>query len=106
MLLQEAARYSYVVTARSKTGAPLGVLSDGSKQKSMAMAGNGYTCALAQWKIEEEADRTPHLISEETYKVLSRGSLNEDGTIAYDGQKYRIKAYWDGSQSIAEAYIV
>ena len=103
-LLDAVARYQYVITSYDPSGAPLGIFIDGGIPKTMVISGCGRN--LVQWQIEAQSEHTPHLIPNETYNVLRQGSLNQDGSIAYQGRNYQIRARWVGAHSIAEAIVV
>lgn len=100
-LLEDVARYTFVVTTRDAADVALGLFIVGGEQTPLVMVGAGGNSV--QWRIFAQRDLTPHLLSSATLTILRGAKLNADHTITYQGKSYQLRARWNGSHSVAEA---
>lgn len=101
ILLATAAKMRLLVKVRDRVFGDLGVLSDGTTEHALYVAGAGAD--RVAWTLEPGAGLDPHYISQETYRVLSTGALREDGAIECGGKAHRLRWRWSSSGMIAEA---
>jgi hypothetical protein len=92
LLLATAAVLHFQATSRDKSGSVLGVLSDTSTRQHLAISADGA------WMLSgpKPASLAPVLVYESAANVLRGGSLNPDGSIAYQGGTYVIEPLFDG----------
>lgn len=105
LLLAAAARLGFRITTRTITGSELGVLIDGTTDKTLIVAGAGD--GRVEWQIAERPPGfAPHLMSRATYDILREGSLTSDGSVSWHGRRYLIRSWYDDARFIAEAVAV
>jgi hypothetical protein len=91
--LASAAVLSFRATTRDRSGSTLGVLVDATgAQQFLAIAADGAWTLSGALPVGQK----PVLLYESAANVLRGGSLNPDGSIAYQGGSYQIESLFDG----------
>lgn len=101
-LLATAALLNFRATSRDRSGSTLGVLVDASgAQQHLVIASGG---AEDTWTLASvlTTGLKPFLLYESAANVLRGGKLNEDGSIAYQGEAYVIESSFDGELRTAK----
>jgi hypothetical protein len=102
LLLASAAKLSLLLISRDTSG-ELGVMVDenGALQHlTVQSGGRDGTWALVDILPE---DCGHFLLTRETFEILHKGTLNEDGTIDFDGHRYHLRAAINGGRLMAKA---
>jgi hypothetical protein len=98
-VLAAAAVLTFRATARDRSGSTLGVLVDATgAQQHLLMAADGA------WSLSGALPfgQASVLLYESAANVLRGGSLNPDGSIAYQGGSYVIESSFDGKSWTAK----
>jgi hypothetical protein len=104
LLLAVAAKLGFVVKARDPAFGELGVLADGATERPLYLAGAGED--RVAWTFDAGPRMDPHLMTRETYELLVKGVLREDGAIGHQGRAYQLHFRWSASGMVAEAHAV
>ncbi|HSO00732.1 MAG TPA: hypothetical protein VLS89_20710 [Candidatus Nanopelagicales bacterium] len=104
LLLATIAKLGWRVLARDVTGTELGELVSDSDVRPLVLA-RGDAAGTVQWRIVDALPpRTAAwLLSRETFEILSGATPNDDGSITFRDQRYRVIVDYSGQHNIATA---
>src|SRR5262245_33392909 len=96
-LLAAAARLGFIIKVRDQggdTSKDLGVFADGTTEQALVVASGGID---GTWTLCSSlpAGFGPVLVYRAAFDVLHDGELNADGSISYEGQRYRVQSFFD-----------
>jgi hypothetical protein len=101
-LLAAAVKLGFLVTSR-EASRELGVMVDGSgviQHLTVQSGGRDGTWTLVDTLPE---DFGHFLLTRETFTILQRGTLTQEGDIAFEGETYQLRAAINGGQLTAKA---
>ena len=101
-LLTAAAKLSFLITLREES-AELGVMVDESGAIHHLTMQGGETDGTWTLVPVIPEDFGHFLLSRDTFEILHRGTLNNDGSVTLDEQSYRIRAAINGGRLTAKA---
>jgi hypothetical protein len=104
LLLATIAKLGWRIVARDANGVELGELVHDSDVRPLVLA-RGDSSGMVKWCIVDALPpRTAAwLLSRETFEILKLGSYNDDGSLTYKDQTYRVIVDHDGKHNIATA---